>query len=296
MTSNSDNMVYKYNATNRYATFLLGYDPYNNFANIGATYLNITTATQDPRTFVVATPAPLLVANGKAVSDFTAYNGSDINQAQAALLTNSLLGQYSFSNYSRYYTSQTGDNAEPFVFIGYPEMCFNIAEAANRGWITGQTTATWYTNGINASLAVYGLTNGKVLNINFPVSSTDLSVNPNKLVQGGLWGTATVNTTQFLANVAYAGDNATGLTQILTQKYVALMNNLGWEAFYNYRRTGIPALAQGGAGIGTPNNLIPRRWIYPATEAAYNTVNYKAALSSQFGGTDDPTKDTWLTK
>lgn len=295
MTANSDNLVYKYNAVNRYATFLLGYDPYNNFANVSATYTGIEAATQDPRLFVTSTPAPAQVAGGKSVSDFSAFVGSDINQSQAALLTNSNNGMYSFSNYSRYYTSATGANAEPFVFIGYSEMCFNIAEGINRGWATG-SAATWYTNGINASLALFGLTDGKILNITFPVSSSEAAINPNKLKQGDVWGTATANITKFMANVAYAGDNATGLSQILTQKYISLYNNSGWEALYNYRRTGIPAFAQGGSGIGTPNSQIPRRWLYPASESAYNTANYQSALSSQYGGKDDVTKDTWLTK
>jgi len=295
MTSNSDNLVYKFNATNRYPTFSLGYSPYNNFANIGNTYLNITSATLDPRAYVTATPAPIQVANGKTVSDFTAYVGSDIDQSQASLLNSSNGGAYSFANYTRYYVSSTGTSAELFIFIGYPEMCFNISEAINRGWVSG-TSATWYTNGINSSLATYGLTNGQVLTINFPVTSTDPVVNPSKYAQGATWGTATVNIPQFLAKVAYAGDNAAGLAQILTQKYVAMFNNSGWEPFYNYRRTGLPAFGQGGAGIGTANNLLPRRWLYPSSEATYNSANYQSALSSQFGGSDDPTKDTWLTK
>lgn len=295
MTGNGDNLVYKFNAVNRYPTFSLGLNPYNNFANPGSTYVNISVATQDPRLFVTSTPAPLQVSGGKAIGDFSAYVGSDINQSQAALLTNSNNGVYSFNSFTRYYNNATGATAEPFVFIGYSEMCFNIAEAINRGWVSG-ASATWYTNGINASLALYGITNGQTLTVTFPISSTEPSVNPKLLKQGDVWGTATANTTQFLANIAYAGDNATGLSQILTQKYISLFNNSGWEAFYNFRRTGLPALVQGGSGIGTPNNLIPRRWQYPASESAYNTANYNAALSSQFGGTDDLTKDTWLTK
>jgi hypothetical protein len=105
-----------------------------------------------------------------------------------------------------------------------------------------------------------------------------------------------------MVNVAYAGDNATGLAQIFTQRYVAMFANSGWEAFYEWRRSvdathpnGIPTWSQGGAGIGTANSLVPRRWIYPSNEAVYNAANYQAALKSQFGGTDDPTKDTWLT-
>lgn len=290
MTSNSDNLVYVYNtAFNPYPIYQLGAQPYNNFANIGKPYLDVTTATQDPRTFVIASPAPAQIAGGKTVSDFTAYVGADIDLSQPDLLNNSNNGMYSFSNYNRYYPSISGANAEPFVFIGYSEMCFNIAEAINRGWVTGQSSATWYTNGINASLSLYGLTNGQTLTIG------DL--------HGATLGTVTVNIPQFLANVTYAGDNATGLTQIFTQRYISMFANSGWEPFYQWRRSvstaapnGIPAWGQGGPGIGTPNNLLPRRWIYPPNEAAYNTTNYQAAITSQFGGTDDPTKDTWLTK
>lgn len=303
MTGNSDNLVYTFNAAfNPYPIFVDGYQPYNNFANMGSSYINVTAGNQDPRVYIVATPAPGQIAGGKAVSDFTAYVGSDDNQTLPTLLNNSNNGEYSYTNYNRYYTSTSGANAEPFVFIGYPEMCFNIAEAINRGWVTGNS-AQWYTNGINASLAIYGITNGEVVTIDFPISSTDLSINPNLIPQGGAWGTATVNIPQFMANVAYAGDNTTGLEQIFTQRYVAMFANSGWESLYEWRRSvdathpnGIPAWSQGGAGIGTTNSLVPRRWIYPSNEAVYNAANYQAALQSQFGGTDDPTKDTWLTK
>ena len=108
----------------------------------------------------------------------------------------------------------------------------------------------------------------------------------------------TVSVSNFLSNpnIVYAGDNAAGLTQILQQKYVAFWQNSGWEAYYNWRRTGVPTFSQGGPGIGTPNNQIPIRWLYPTDEQVYNTTNYQAALSSQFGGTDDITKTMWLTK
>ena len=296
MTSNADNLVYKFNAANNaYSLFTLGFNPYNNFANVGNTYLNITTATQDPRTYVVATPAPAqIIINGKSLGDFTAYIGSDINLGQSALLTNSNAFLYSFSNYSRYYVDKSGATQEPFIFIGYPEMCFNVAEGINRGWATG-TSATWYLNGIQASLSNYGITDGKTLTINYPVDIPKTFA-PAAVAKGAVWGTVTANVTQFLANVAYAGDNAAGLNQILTQKYVAFSNNSGWEAYYNYRRTGVPAFAQGGAGISTAGNLIPRRFLYPQGEVSYNSANNQAAITSQGFGSDDISKDTWLTK
>ena len=307
MASNADNLVYKYNQSfNPYAVVNLGLQPYDNFGSIGAPFVNVTSSTLDPRLFVIATPSPLLVGGGKSVSDFTAYAGADDNQTVSILNTNAANGQYSYANFNRYFAlpaAYSGASAEPFVFIGYSEMCFNIAEAINLGWVTGQTSATWYNNGINASLALYGITNGQTLVINYPITSTNTAINPQKLAQGAVWGTATVNLPQFMAKVAYAGNNAAGLAQIFTQRYVAMTLNSGWESFYQWRRSvstanpnGIPAWSQGGAGIGTSNNLIPRRWLYPALEASYNTANYQSALTSQFGGTDDPTKDTWLTK
>ena len=284
MTSNSDNMVFKYNsAYNPYPIFARGNAPYNTYANMCNTLLDITTANQDPRTFIAATPAPAQIKGGKLVSDFTAYVGADIDLSLATLNVNSNAGQYSFANYLRYYTSSAGANCEPYIIIGYPELCFNIAEGINRGWATG-TTATWYNNGINASLAYFGLSQGQ----SFTIGDGG----------GTKLGTVTIDINTFLANpnVVYAGDNATGLNQILQQKYVAFFNNSGWEAFYNWRRTGVPNFGQGGTGIGTPSNNIPRRWQYPQDEANFNTSNYQSALQSQFGGTDDLTKDTWLTK
>ena len=294
MTGNSDDLIYVYNSTNTYPVYADGNAPYDNFGSMGLPYVTATAGKQDPRIFVVATPAPAATAGGKQPNDFTAYVGADDNTAIGTLNSEAAgpTGAFSYASDFRYFVlpaAITGANAEPFVFIGYPEMCFNIAEAINLGWVTGQSSATWYVNGINASLATYKLTNGETLNI------TSLS--------GNTIGTATVNIPQFMANVAYAGDNAAGLAQIFTQRYVAMFLNSGWEPFYQWRRSvstanpnGLPAWSQGGPGIGTVNGLIPRRWEYPANEAAFNTANYKAALSSQFGGSDDPTKDTWLTK
>lgn len=287
MISNADNLVFKYNAAyNPYPIFARGNAPYNNFANIANTILNITTASADPRTFIIATPAPAQITAGKTVSDFSAYVGADISTPQATLFNNGstpATSLYSYANYNRYYSSTSGANAEPYIIIGYPELCFNIAEGINRGWATG-SAATWYNAGINASLSVFGLSQGQ----SFTVGD----------VAGATLGTVNIDITSFLnnSNVVYKGDNTDGLNQILTQKYVAFFNNSGWEALYNWRRTGVPAFSQGGSGIGTPNNLIPRRWQYPSDEANYNGTNLTSALKNQFGGTDDLTLDTWLTK
>jgi len=297
MTSNSDNMVYHYLASPSRDNYPLfpNYTPYPNYADMCGTLMNLLTTNQDPRTFIYASPAPALVAGGASYTSFNAYAGADIDLSQSVLLANSNAGLYSYHNYLRYYASSatspnvSGSTCEPYMVIGYPELCFNIAEAANKGWITGGG-ASWYLNGINASLAWYGLTEGGTVTVGMPLLVGNNFTN--------VLGPVTIHIANFLAQpgVAYQGDNANGLTQIWQQKYVAFWQNSGWEAFYNWRRTGVPTFQQGGAGIGTPTNQIPLRWQYPNDEQVSNTANYQSALQSQYGGVDDVTQQMWLIK
>lgn len=299
MTSNADNMIYNYLSSPSRDNYPLfpNYTPYINYSAMCGTLESLLTANQDPRTFIYSTPAPSLVKGGTSYTSWAAYTGADIDLTQSVLLANDNAGLYSYNNYLRYYGTATGPNVsgstcEPYIVIGYPELCFNIAEAANRGWIPGTSGSGWYLNGINASLAWYGLTDGAQVTVGMPI------ISPTGNNFSNVLGPVTVSVSNFLAQpgVVYAGDNATGLTQILQQKYVAFWQNSGYEAYYNWRRTGVPTFQQGGVGIGTSNNMIPIRWQYPNDEAIANTVNYNAALTSQYGGVDDVTKPMWLIK
>lgn len=298
MTGNADNMVNKYLTTpslNNYPLYP-NYTPYVGYEDMCKTFLDLTTSTQDPRTFIAATPAPAQIAGGKSYTDFSAYVGADINLSYGDLTAGTNAGTYSFNNYLRYYGTAAGPNisgstAEPYILIGYPEMCFNIAEAANLGWLPGGGSP-WYSNGIKASMNWFGLSDGTQVTVGMPIFSATVTNLTNVL------GPVTVSVTNFLNNplVVYAGDNASGLTQILQQKYVAFWQNSGYEAFYNWRRTGVPNFGQGGVGIGTPDNQIPVRWMYPTDEQVYNTTNYNAAVSSQYSGQDATTGIMWLLK
>ena len=280
LTSNAENWAFQFNSA--YNTYPhTPNDANNQRQNAGSAYLSLTTATQDPRTFVTATPAPAQLAAGKQPSDFSAYVGSSPALGLSDLSTGSNAGQYSFTNFLRYYSSVQGPEA--YILLGYPEQNFNIAEGINRGWATG-SAATYYLRGINASLDFYGLTEGQQLTVGN--------------VSGKALGTVTVARSLFLNNsgVAYKGDNAAGLEQILNQKYVAFFQNSGYEPFYNWRRTGFPrTFVSTGSGLNA-SGRIPRRWQYPVDEQTYNADNYNAALKSQYGGTDDLNQDTWLTK
>jgi len=361
LTSNSDNLQYVYNSQfNNYPK-----NPGNRGFTSGrevvsATILNATTALNDPRTYIFATPAPLQLSNtimkvisggtstatattkpahsfssnqkitisGASVSgyngtgltiqvtsdttftytvtsgladlprqpkvngsdvpvaktsknfaDITAYVGGSPGSDMSTLGTYSQAGGYSWVNALRYYSTYDGSKAEPAIIIGYPEMCFNIAEGINQGWAAG-SAATWYTNGIKASMSFLGITEGGTI-----------TVGDNVL---NVYGTVTTSINAYLvqSSVQYQGDNATGLNQILTQKYIAFWQNSNWEAFFNQRRTGVPTFL---TGTGTGNNgKVPIRWVYPIPEQSANATNYKAAVQSQYGGVDDLNGKMWV--
>lgn len=244
---------------NRYELNPSNYGFNRNRNIIGATYLDLLKANNDPRIYIVADPAPFYY-NSADPLNLNAYIGAKTGDEQGQMQVDSDAGKYSYPNEARYYSNFIG---EPYTQIGYPEQEFIIAEAINRGWTAGNA-ATHYINGITKSMEFYGVTQA--------------------------------NIAAFLlnANVVYKGDNASGLTQILTQKYIAFFNNSGMEAYFEYRRTGIPTFDIGPANKN--GGKIPLRWKYPTTEFENNATNVKAALSSQYGGSDDINAKMWLIK
>lgn len=226
---------------------------------MGGTYLNILKANNDPRIYKVADPAAFYF-NAADPLNLSAYVAPNTGDEQGPMQVASDQGKLSYPNEKRYYSSYIG---ESYTLIGYTEQQFIIAEAINRGWITGDASA-FYNKGIQASMDFYG------------VNSADV--------------------TTFLgnSNIAYKGNNVNGLEQILTQKYVAFFQNSEREAYFNYRRTGIPAFNVGPANKN--GGKIPMRWKYPQGEFENNSENVKAALSRQFGGTDDINAIMWLLK
>ncbi len=247
--------------------------------NVASTFLDLTTSLNDPRTFIAATPAPTQLAAGKLFSDQAAYVGANPGDDMSTLGTRAQNGDYSYVNGLRYYATYDGSSAEPGTIIGYPEMCFNIAEGINRGWTTGNA-GTWYTNGIQASFSRLGITEGSKITV------ADFHLVP--------YGTVTVSISAYLAQaaVAYKGDDANGLNQILTQKYLGFWQNSNWEAFFNQRRTGVPVFRT-GAGTGN-GGVIPQRWQYPYAESTANAANYTSAVGRQFAGADNLNGKLWI--
>jgi hypothetical protein len=281
LTGMADNLQFIHNGIqNKYPRNQDNFGQNATRENMAKTYVDLLVDRKDPRIFVVAEPASAKIAAGLKPTDYAAFVGASSGEDQQDMATEVLKGQYSFQNRKHYYTSYVG---EPVFIIGYPELMFNIAEGINRGWVTGSADE-YYQKGIAASMGFYGLKDGD----NTVTFSRD----------GGIANfdtyTVKVSMSDYLAqtSVKYAGNNATGLTQILTQKYIAFFQNSGLEAFYNQRRTGVPAFL---TGVGTGNSArIPKRWQYPTNERTTNADNLKSALTTQYGGTDDINATMWI--
>tara|TARA_R110002051_G_scaffold251104_1_gene310465 strand:- start:3035 stop:4540 length:1506 start_codon:yes stop_codon:yes gene_type:complete len=244
---------------NRYELNPSNYGFNRNRNIIGATYLDLLKANNDPRIYVVADPAPFYYDTNDPLN-LNAYIGANTGDDQGQMQVDSDAGKYSYPNESRYYSNFEG---EPYIQIGYSEQEFIIAEAINRGWIAGDAEAH-YINGIQGSMEFYGVAQ------------------------------ADIDTYLATTNVTYKGDEANGLVQILTQKYIAFFNNSGFEAYFNYRRTGVPTFDIGPANKN--GGKIPLRWKYPVSEFENNTTNVNAALSSQYSGSDDINETMWIIK
>jgi hypothetical protein len=283
LTGMSDNLQYVHNSTqNKYPRNQDNFGQSATRENMAKTYVDLLVARNDPRIYIVAEPATARIAAGLKPTDFAAFVGASSGEDQQDMSTNVLKGEYSFQNRKHYYTSYVG---EPVFIIGYPEQMFNMAEGINRNWATGNAD-DYYQKGILASMGFYGLKDGD----NTVTFSRDGGISnfDNYVVK--------VSTSDYLAqpSVKYAGNNAAGLNQILTQKYIAFFQNSGMEAFYNQRRTGVPAFL---TGVGTGNSgRIPKRWQYPTSERTTNGDNLKAAITSQFGANDDINATMWLLK
>jgi Starch-binding associating with outer membrane len=284
MTGLSDNMQYVYNTSqNKYP---LNPDEFGKTAlrnNLTAAIISPLRELKDPRLFVFAEPAPAKLAAGLSPTDHQAYVGARADEGLDDMSTKVQAGQYSLINRYRYYGSYTG---EPTIQIGYPELCFNIAEGLHRGWAPGNAEE-YYLKGIQASQSFYGIKNG--------ANEVFFLKKDGKI---GEYDKHTVNfdfaTYYQQPAVKYAGNNAEGLKQVLTQKYIAFFQNSGWEAFYNHRRTGTPHFDVGGPGTGGGRTTLPLRWQYPDNERSTNTANYHEAVKRQFNGKDDVDAVMWL--
>jgi hypothetical protein len=131
-------------------------------------------------------------------------------------------------------------------FITAAESYFLQAEAAARGWTGGSVDASeLYAQGIRASLDYVG---------EDVDAATALLQRPGVVYPSG-------------------GSVEAQVEQIITQKWVSFSGTQGFEAWTEFRRTGYPSFIEPSAASTLAEGLIPKRLVYPNTEATRNT-NY----------------------
>jgi hypothetical protein len=157
------------------------------------------------------------------------------------------------------------------IIMQYAEVQFILAEAAAKGWITGDTKNYFY-QGV-ASAINYWVPN-------FPESITDVKFTDhlkNLDAAGGVWD-----------------DNLPledKMEMIHLQKYYALFLT-DMQQWFEYRRTGHPELPK-GPGLAN-NGVMPARLVYPVYVQAANPENYQAAVAVQ--GPDEIYTNVWWQK
>lgn len=258
MESVADNGVYTFQATapDQFPQFSSRIGSFNEF-RASKTLLDTLKTLGDPRMgiFFRATPD----TEGKPVEVFAGIpnglNDVEALQYNGGPQFQSRIGALFYENS----VTTKGISIAKGVIMTYSELQFLLAEATEKGLITGGDATAYYTNGVNASFAFYGLT--------APVGYFDLP------------------------QVAYTGDTAAKLDKIGYQKWISLFFQ-GMEAWYDWRRTRIPALTPGKSNQN--NNLIPVRFRYPVIEQSLNADGYKGAISRQ--GPDDLNSKMWYLK
>lgn len=162
------------------------------------------------------------------------------------------------------------------VWMSYAELQFLLAEAAEKGWISGGTDMAekYYEEGIEASYEYNKSLVSKGVETGLPLMEMDD------------WDGSYLSHT----GVEYKGSTSEKLDKIALQKWIALYNEM--ESYFSWRRTGIPVLVSGPQA--PEGGAIPLRFKYPLDEVVYNEANYDAAVSQQ--GADKRSTKMWILK
>ncbi len=150
----------------------------------------------------------------------------------------------------------------PDFYVTYAQTSLLLAEAAQRGWITGDPQAL-YEAGIRADMEMHSL----YPNVT-PISDAEINA--------------------YIAhpNVAF---NATDALELINTQYWVVNFRNGTEAFANFRRSGFPALSRNDFNdnlLANGGDGFVHRMSYPDREGSANSKNYAAAVAA-IGGNDD---------
>ncbi|MDP2338764.1 MAG: SusD/RagB family nutrient-binding outer membrane lipoprotein [Bacteroidota bacterium] len=133
--------------------------------------------------------------------------------------------------------------ADPLLkarILSAAEVQFDLAEVALKGWSAGGTAKDHYNAGVKASMDAWNLSSSYTAYITSP-------------------------------GVVFAGT----LAQIMEQKWIASWTAAS-EAWFDWRRTGLPVLH---AGVAVKRPALPLRFYYGQNELLFNPDNAEAAIN-----------------
>ena len=246
------------------------YDFFNNSSfgsgmYMSSTFTDLLRNLRDPRLFAFCTQTPAAKSAGKAIDDFTAYDGGDPTIPYS--LVNEKVTRGGCSKPAlRYYRSPTN---EPFILMGYTEQQLLLAEGVVRGWISGDDKA-YYDSAVRASFDFYA-------------KYSSFAGDPTTQEVPKLLSPAAADA--YLAGAAAYSSSMPKedkLKLILTQKYIPnYFQPSTWMAFYEHVRTGYPEFAM------SEGMTLPARFMYPTSEYNNNLENVTTAVERQFGKDND---------
>ena len=172
-------------------------------------------------------------------------------------------GLVSFYDYSQVDRTRLVKLAAPTFFVTHAQTQLLLAEAAQRGWTTGNA-ADYYNAGVTAHMQLMAEYDAAAA-IPAAAISAYLTANP------------------YVA--------ARGLELINTQYWVASFLNFP-EAWANFRRSDLPALAPNPYPAKAIRGNFILRLTYPDSENSVNQANVQAAVASQ-GAADLDTPVWW---
>jgi hypothetical protein len=266
MNSLADNgqLVYLDQQGNRYPQFNAQWSGYY----MDDTFIQRMRERRDPRLFIFSSQTNKGKTDGKAIDDFSSYEGGDPAAPYSEAIIKVSEGTISPIN-DRF---RTDPIVEPTMLMGYAELQQVLAEASVRGWIAGDAQ-TFYENGVRASFSFYethAKTYAEYLNEN--------AVN-NYLNES-------------LVDFSKANNTEEKIERIIMQKYLVTFYQGNWDSYFEHLRTGYPGFRH---AEGTE---IPKRWMYPQEEYNNNSDHVEAAITRQFGNDNDKTNMTpwWIKK
>lgn len=277
-TSNADQAALQYIADTRgnaMPLFGRSNSDYATSTRVTKNLVDYLKSIDDPRLPVYALPTQESVNSGSGPADFEYVGGVN---ATGPLPTP---GAYSAPGMlwapEQYNPTLASMNAAQGIILTYSEEQFNLAEAAEKGYIPGGSDAAeeYYLNAIGDQFAYYsGRVGDRYANSYLQLEAADVIPDNSYYTQPG---------------VAYTGTQAEKLEKIAMQKWLSLYM-VGFEAWFEWRRTGFPEIEIGPIGPG----FIPRRVLYPADELRINEDNYREAVG--WLGADDLKSRVWWDK